>query len=124
MDPREKADRSADALMAAATAEQQQAAERNTRELVRMYPGLAKVPPMERHAALARARELVDQSRFSKLSLAVVTLILAAAVALAVTGHRGIAVVTGAGAMLAAIGRQFVVLSLLRRQLRVDVESG
>jgi hypothetical protein len=117
MDPRQQSEAKAEALMASATAEQQQEAERNTRALVRLYPALARVPPSERLAALRLAREAASAAVIPKLLLVFITLTLAAVVALAVTGHWWLASGAFAVSMIAAIARQFIEIGLARNFL-------
>lgn len=117
MTTREQAEAAARSLVAAAEAERVRVAEQKTRPLVRMYPALARVPPLERHAALGDARGHAAAHPGSRLLLAAMALVLAAVVALGLTRHARLAV--AAGCLLAAllILRQFVELALMRRYL-------
>jgi hypothetical protein len=115
---REQADSAAEALIGAALQKQQQDAEQNTLPLVRLFPGLAQVPPMERQAVLAQAREDVKDEWAPKLLLALIGLLLAAALAFAFNGHLPGAIGTGVAALGLGIVRQAVELTLVRWRLR------
>ncbi len=115
---REQAERAADALIESALRNQQGDAERNTAQLLQMFPALSKVPPMERHAALAQARESAKGEVAPRVLLAVVGLSLAAAAALALNGHVRAAIGACAAAIAVGIARQAAELLLARRHLR------
>lgn len=115
---KEQADKAADALIAQALAQQRREAEQITQPLVRLYPGLENVPPLERHAVLVQAREAVKGEVVPKMLLALIGLVLAAAVALAFNGQVRPAIGTCAAAIGIGILRQVVELLLVRRRLQ------
>ena len=103
--------------MAAAQAERERAAEQSTRSLVRFYPALKQVPPLERHAVLRDAREFAAGYVSSRLFLAVMSIVLAALLALVFTGHAKLALAAGCLIVLLSIGRQLIELVLIRKYL-------
>ena len=115
---KQQAELAGDALVASAQAERERAAELSTRPLVRFYPALKHVAPLERQAVLAQAREYAAGYVSSRLVLAVLALALAVVMALGFTGHVRLAVVAGCVAGFLFIARQFVELILVRRHLR------
>jgi len=120
-DSKKKAEVIGDALLASAQLEREQAAERNTHPLVRIYPSLKQVPPLERYAVLGEAREYAAGYLTSRLLLAAMSIALAVIVALALTGHAKAALVAACVTLSIVIGRQFVELILMRRYLRQRV---
>jgi hypothetical protein len=116
---KEQAERTADALLASAQAERERAVEQSTRPLVRLYPALKHVPPLERQAVLGEAREYAAGYVSSRLFLAVLALGLAVVMALGLTGHVRFAIVAGCVTAFLFVARQFVELLLIRRYLGI-----
>jgi hypothetical protein len=118
VDPRKQAEQAADALLAAANSERVRAAEENTRALVRFYPDLARVPPLERFAALREAREAASQHVAAKFLMAVLALAVAALVAIILAGHAELARIPAWIVAGSAISSQLLQQVLVRRELR------
>jgi len=114
---REQAELAGDALVAAAKAEKERAAERDTRSLVRLYPALRHVQPLGRYAALSDARDFAARYVSSRLFLALISLTLAALVALGLTGHAQLALASGYLAALLSIGSRVAEFVLVRQHL-------
>lgn len=115
---REQAERTGDALLGAAEAERERAAERSTRSLVRLYPELKQVPPLARHEALRDAREFAAGYGSSRLLLALISVALAVLVAMGLTGHAQLALAAGYLAALLSIGSRLAEWILVRHYLR------
>jgi hypothetical protein len=118
MTSKEQAKVVGESLVAAAEAEQERAAERNTLPLVRIYPELKHVPPLERHAVLHVARDFAASYVSSRVSMMLILLAVAALVALVLTGHMRLAGAAGCLALLLFFCRQFIERRLIRRYLR------
>jgi len=118
VDPRKQAEQAAEALLAAANSERVRAAEEGTRALVRFYPGLAAVAPLERYAVLREAREAASQHIGSKFLAAVLALAVAALVATILAGHAELARVPAWVVAGTAIAGQLLQHVLVRRHLR------
>jgi hypothetical protein len=121
MTSKEQAKIVGDTLLAAAEAERQRVAEQKTRSLVRFYPELQRVPPLERYARLGAAREFAAGYISSQMFMTLLLLTLAALIALLISGHVQLAVSAGFLAMLLGIARQIIELVLMRRYLRQSV---
>jgi hypothetical protein len=118
MTSKQQAEIAGDALLAPVEAERERAAERSTRPLLRFYPALKDVPPLERHAVLGEARGHAGAYVSSHLFLAALALGLAAVMVLGLTGRTRLAIVAGSVTGFLFIARQFVELMLMRRFLR------
>jgi len=115
---REQAERASDALLASAQAEQEKAAERNTRFLVHLFPSLEHVAPLERQSAVNEARGFASNHLSSRLLLALVTLACGVYIAMNLTGHADDAVAVGWFTACTFIGRQLFEQILMRRHIR------
>jgi hypothetical protein len=115
---REQAERAGDAMLASARTDQEKAADRNTLMLVRMYPALKHVAPLDRQAVLDAARGAANIHVGSRLLLASVTLAFAAYIAMNLSGHADDAMVAGWLAACTFIAGQFLEQFLMRRYIR------
>jgi hypothetical protein len=118
VDPREKAEQAAEALLAAAQVEREREAEASTRGLVRFYPALARIPPLERFAALREAREFASQHAVARFMRAVLALTVAVLVALILAGHAGVAKIPAWFIAGVAIASQLIHQVLVRRHFQ------